>query len=187
KDEDGNPVFTYGSQAVAVDTAVHSRTLNYSLQGKTGIFFEVIPHVALESCELEIQAGASSVAGTGPDGLPILAQRTLATQLTAPSGRPIVLSGLSRVTRIKGNQRMPILGKIPVIGYLAGGETWAQRESQIVFVLTPTIVSAAESTVAMNDQHRGAIGKAKGTEPLLPPSNPLGFDQWLLGREAPAP
>jgi len=166
---------------------VHNRTLSYSLQGKTGIFFEVIPHVALESCELEIAAGASSVAGNGPDGLPILAQRTLATQITVPNGRTIVLTGLSRVTRINDNARMPILGKIPVLGYLFGGETGAQRQTQVVFVLTPTIISASDSAITMGQQARETIAAAKGEKQIVRPSNPLGFDQWLLGREAPAP
>jgi type II secretory pathway component GspD/PulD (secretin) len=136
---------------------------------------------------LEISAGVSSVAGTGPDGLPILAQRTVATQMVAANGRPIVLSGLSRVTSIRNNARMPILGKIPVVGYLAGGETDAQRETQIVFVLTPTIISGSESAITMAAQARNAIASAKGEQPIRPPANPLGFDQWLLSREAPAP
>jgi hypothetical protein len=184
---DGNPVFVYSNQTVPVDAAIHNRTLHYSLQGKTGLFFEVIPHVALESCELEIQAGASSVAGTAPDGLPVLAQRTLATQLTAPNGQPIVLTGLSRVNKIHMNARMPIVGKIPVLGYLAGGETATQRETQIVFVLTPTIISGSESAITLANRAREVIAAAQGSKPIRPPANPFGFDQWLLGREAPAP
>jgi Flp pilus assembly secretin CpaC len=187
RDEDGNPRFTYNNTPKTVDTPVHNRTLNYSLQGKTGIFLEVIPHVGLESCELEVTAGASSVAGNGPDGLPILAQRTLATQLTVPNGRPIVLAGLSRKTRINDSARMPILGKIPILGYLAGGETGAQRETQVVFVLTPTIISGSESAITMGAQARDVIAAAKGTKPFSPPANRLGFDQWLLGNESPAP
>ena len=82
---------------------------------------------------------------------------------------------------------MPILGKIPVVGYLAGGETDAQRETQIVFVLTPTIISGSESAITMAAQARNVIASARGENPIRPPANPLGFDQWLLGREAPAP
>jgi len=187
RDEDGNPRFVYDTTAIAVDTPIHNRTLHYSLQGKTGIFFEVIPHVALESCELEIHAGASSVAGAGPDGLPLLVQRTLATQLTVPNGRPIVLAGLSRKTRINDTARMPILGKIPILGYLAGGESGTRRDTQVVFVLTPTIITGSESAVTMGAKAREAIAAARGATPLVPPANRLGFDQWLLGNESPAP
>ncbi len=183
RDNDGNPSFTYDDTQIEVDTAVHNRTLRYSLRGKVGLFLEVIPHVALEACELEIQAGASSVAGVGPDGLPILAQRTISAQVTAFNGKPIVLSGLSRMTRINTNARMPILGKIPVLGYLFGGETGAQRETQIVFVLTPTILAASDSAVAMARQSADVMAKAKGEIAVTPPRNPLGFDQWLLGNE----
>jgi len=186
-DADGNPTFTHNNQAVTVDTPVHNRTLDYSLQGKTGIFFEVIPHVGLESCEMEINAGVSSVAGHAPDGLPILAQRTLSTQIVAPNGQPIVLTGLSRKTRVNNSARMPLLGKIPVLGYLFGGETGAQRETQVVFVLTPTIIAGADSAIAMSTRARETIAVAKGEKPIHPPRSPLGFDQWLLDREAPAP
>ncbi|MCX8035479.1 MAG: type II and III secretion system protein [Candidatus Sumerlaeia bacterium] len=183
RDDDGNPTFTYSPNPITVDTPVHSRTLQYGLRGKTGLFFEVIPHVALDACELEIVAGASSLAGTGPDGLPILAQRTISAQISVPNGQPIVLSGLSRVTRVHNNARMPILGKIPILGYVFGGEMGVQRETQVVFILTPTIIAASDSAVTLGHQAREAIARVKGEIKTMPPRHPLGFDQWLLGEE----
>jgi len=187
-DSQGNPRFTYYvNEPVAVDTPIHNRTLEYEMAGKVGVFFEVIPHVACEACELEIQAGVSSVAGYGPDGLPILSQRILSTQLVARNHQPIVLSGLSRVTSVRNNARMPILGKIPILGYLAGGETDVQQKTEVVFVIKPTIITGSESSVALGAQPRWVMALAEGKAKLRPPTDPLGFDQWLLDREAPMP
>jgi hypothetical protein len=186
-DNDGNPQFDYDDEPVAVDTHIHTRTLDSVMQGKVGIFFQVVPHIAQQSCELEIEAGVSSVAGYAPDGLAILAQRTVATQLVAQSGQPLVLSGLTRRTDIRNNARMPFLGKIPILGYLAGGETDAKRETQVVFVIKPTIITSAESQITVTDRARKVMSRASGEGDLDPPANPMGFDQWLLDREAPVP
>jgi len=195
-DADGNPRFDYNEDPVTVDTHIHRRTLDVVMAGKVGVFFQVVPHVAQQSCELEIEAGVSSVAGNTPEGLPILSQRTMTAQVVARDGQPLVLAGLTRKIDIRNNARMPILGKIPIIGYLVGGETDAQRETQVVFVIRPTIIALAPgedpalygAKLAKTRQGRdGTIRLAGGEGMLKPPSNPMGFDQWLFDREQPAP
>lgn len=195
-DQYGNPDFDYDNDPVTVDTHVHRRTLDVVMQGKTGIFFQVIPHVAQESCELEIEAGISSVAGYTPEGLPILSQRTMSAQVVAQNGQPLVLTGLTREINIRNNARMPILGKIPILGYLVGGETDAKRKTQVVFVIQPTIVALGPDEdpaiwraklARIRQAHDGLIRLATGEDTLTPPQNALGFDQWLLDHEAPAP
>lgn len=187
KDQWGNPAFDYDDEPVEVDTHVHDRTLEVRMEGKTGIFMECIPHVALESCELEVAIGVSTLAGYMPGGMPILSQRIVESEFSVPNGQPIVLGGMTRKTKIKNNARMPWLGKIPIAGYLVGGETNALRETRVVFVITPRIITSSDSQVTLGSQEKVTIAQAKGTKNIEPPKNPMGFDQWLLDKEQPMP
>jgi len=186
EDAFGNPAFTYDGEDVPVDIPLHDRTLELRMAGKTGIFVEIIPHVAMKAVELEIEAGVSSLAGYAPDGLPILSKRLVSTQVVAPDGAPIVLGGLTRRDAIDQSQRMPILGKIPIVGYLAGGETGARRETQVLIVLTPTIL-AGPTPGRVTEEAQRIMNLATGEGDLDAPRTWFGFDQWLLDRELPIP
>jgi pilus assembly protein CpaC len=65
----------------------------------------------------------------------------LSTDVISQSGESIVLGGLlSRVTT-KNIQKIPILGDIPILGQLFRSTSYQRADSDVVFVMTPTIVT----------------------------------------------
>jgi pilus assembly protein CpaC len=65
----------------------------------------------------------------------------LSTDVITQSGESIVLGGLlSRVTS-KNIQKIPVLGDIPILGQLFRSVSYQRQDSDVIFVMTPTIVT----------------------------------------------
>ena len=73
--------------------------------------------------------------------IPALKISRLSTDVITQSGESIVLGGLlSRVTT-KNIQKIPILGDLPILGQLFRSTSYQKTDSDVVFVMTPTIVN----------------------------------------------
>jgi type IV pilus assembly protein PilQ len=88
------------------------------------------------------------VGGTnGVDGqiaLPRVASSTLATTVLLRSGQTAVLGGLKSKTDTKTTTQLPLLGDIPLLGYLFKNESQQQVTSTLLIFVTPQIIRSAE-------------------------------------------
>ncbi len=66
--------------------------------------------------------------------------RRIETRVLIPSGNTLVLGGLVQDDIRSGNVKVPILGDIPVLGYLFRSDSKARQKSNLLVFLTPTIV-----------------------------------------------
>lgn len=66
--------------------------------------------------------------------------RRIETRVMIPSGNTLVLGGLVQDDVRDGNVKVPVLGDIPVIGYLFRSDTRSRQKSNLLVFLTPTIV-----------------------------------------------
>jgi type II secretory pathway component GspD/PulD (secretin) len=66
--------------------------------------------------------------------------RRMETRVMIPSGHTLVLGGLVQDDVRKGNTKVPVLGDIPVFGYLFRSDTKSRQKSNLIVFLTPTIV-----------------------------------------------
>ena len=78
---------------------------------------------------------------------------------------------------IKSTKKIPLLGDLPVIGWVFGGETDYLQKSILVVALTPSIVTDFSGKTAADDT---IMAKATGKTPVKIPSVKVGFDQYLL-------
>ncbi len=63
--------------------------------------------------------------------------RKAVTTLTVRDGSPIVIGGLIRTEERTQTVKIPLLGDIPIIGYLFRRDQTTQTTSEVVFVVTP--------------------------------------------------
>lgn len=74
---------------------------------------------------------------------PALATRRVRTAFTVYAGQTIALSGLLSADAAKDVQRVPGLGRIPVLGELFKSRAWQSRETELVVFVTPTLAPVA--------------------------------------------
>jgi len=66
--------------------------------------------------------------------------RKIETRVMIPSGNTLVLGGLVQDDIRTGNTKVPVLGDLPVAGYLFRSDTRSRQKSNLIVFLTPTIV-----------------------------------------------
>ena len=70
--------------------------------------------------------------------------RRIETQVLVPSGNTLVLGGLMQDDTSSSSTKVPILGDIPVLGYLFRSSTKARLKSNLLIFITPTIVKDSD-------------------------------------------
>lgn len=159
------------------------RTLRYREAGdKVGLQLTIVPYVALESMELEISVDVSSVSGYTPKGNPILGVRSVFDYVRLVDGKDFVMGGIARETIVRQKNGVPVLHKLPVVGWMFGRESNVKRETELVVVVTPRFLLGAESDLEMPEEAKTIMDLATGEQPLEIPKNPFGFDMWLMDK-----
>lgn len=111
----------------------------------TGIKLVVTPYVLMDDIiQIDITAEVSFVSGfieTGQTGIlnPIISERTASTVINVRDGQPFAIGGLKLTNKIERVTRIPLLGDIPLLGYLFKTESLTDRQSKVIFLVKPTL------------------------------------------------
>jgi type II secretory pathway component GspD/PulD (secretin) len=111
----------------------------------TGIKLIVTPYVLMDDIiQIDLTAEVSFVSGfieTGQTGIlnPIISERTASTVINVRDGQPFAIGGLKLTNKVSRASRIPILGDIPILGYLFKTESLVDRQSKVVFLIKPTL------------------------------------------------
>ncbi|GAC1395349.1 MAG: hypothetical protein NVS1B2_21540 [Vulcanimicrobiaceae bacterium] len=73
--------------------------------------------------------------------IPALKTSKISTDVITRDGESIVMGGLLRRQESKNVQKFPLLGDLPILGQLFRSTTYQKSESDVIFVMTPTIVT----------------------------------------------
>ncbi len=73
--------------------------------------------------------------------VPALKTSKLSTDVITRNGESIVMGGLLRRQEQKTVQKFPLLGDLPILGALFRSTAYIKNESDVIFVMTPTIVT----------------------------------------------
>ena len=106
-------------------------------QAETGVIMTILPNLAANSMNLEVEASVHSLVGWTTGGLPIINHRNTSASVNARPNETITISGLRRDYVTKADERVPILGYIPFVGYLFRHEIDVKKSSEILILLTP--------------------------------------------------
>lgn len=99
---------------------------------------------------LEIDQDIEDVAGTDPStSTPITSKRQAKTTVVVDDQQTIVIGGLMRDNTTQGENKIPILGDIPVLGWLFKTKNTSTQKINLILVLTPYIVRSADDFQAI--------------------------------------
>jgi len=133
-------------KAVATTT-----TVSFSYEYKTtGIKLVIVPHLLPGNIiQIQVSAEVSQVTGTetvelveGPVQLPVISRRNISTKLRVEDGKDFILGGLLTFSDIEVVSKVPLLGDIPILGYLFRNKSISKAKSDIIFKITPRVVRA---------------------------------------------
>lgn len=104
-----------------------------ALLGSGAVEAKVTPEVS----DLDFQDGVAS----GGFVIPSLRTSRLTTDVVTQSGESIVLGGMMRRVEQRTIQKIPLLSELPIIGQLFRSTRYQTQQTDIVFVMTPTVVT----------------------------------------------
>jgi general secretion pathway protein D len=136
--------------------------------------------------QLKIELESSSLSGDSGDANSLITnKRTVNTNVLIEDGGIVVIGGLIQDSDIRGEQRVPYLGRIPILGQLFKTRSRQNDKTNLMVFIRPKILydgvqTAIETGAKYNyirDEQRAA-GRSKGEilpllpftkEPVLPP------------------
>ena len=130
---------------------------------------------------------------------PVIDKRSLDSNVLIHSGDTLAIGGLLQDEQTKGRTKVPVLGDIPILGYLFQEKLTQRNKRNLLIFVTPTIIEQGYGT-GLEDQvsglnHSGEEyadpngwrNNAKGAKRLVPTSNRQLAADYPTPGVAPAP
>ncbi|RZU36945.1 type II secretion system protein D (GspD) [Fluviicoccus keumensis] len=119
-----------------------------------GITLKVVPHIGEGGAvrlevEQEVSSVVPSVSGVNSADL-ITNKRSIKTTILADDGQTIVLGGLIQDDSKLSVSEVPLLGKVPVLGYLFRSKSNSKTKRNLLVFLQPQILRDSESALAIS-------------------------------------
>jgi general secretion pathway protein D len=108
---------------------------------KLSLSLNVTPHISgNEMVRLELDGEIKELGEKDPELGPTWTERKLKTQVVVRDQQSVVLGGLIQESIVYGETKVPILGDIPVLGYLFKVTTKTKRKGNLLILLTPYVI-----------------------------------------------
>ena len=144
---------------------------------EVGTILKITPQINEgDSVMLKIEQESSSIAATSSGAVDLVTnKRTISTHVLIEDGGTVVLGGLIQDSQTGGEQRVPFLGRIPVVGEAFKSRSAKKTKTNLMVFIQPRIlrdgIDAAFETNQkynyMRDQQR-KLGPQREVLPLLP-------------------
>ncbi|MCG2713192.1 MAG: secretin and TonB N-terminal domain-containing protein [Candidatus Omnitrophica bacterium] len=123
----------------------------------TGLQMDVIPTINDDGfISLKLKTEVSSVINTlvtsSNNRIPIVDTSVAETTVLVKDGGTIIIGGLRKEEKIKIEKRVPILSKIPVLGQLFKTKNESNNVTELLIMLTPTIISGEALITAAGEE-----------------------------------
>lgn len=147
--------------SVSVNTGISDSTYSQVQYLDTGVILKVRPRITRDGVVfLDIVQEVSS-AGATPSGCdptkstcnPPINTRKISTEAALQSGDTIMLAGLITNSDEDGSSGIPGLSRLPIVGGLFGSKVRKNKRSEVIVLLTPTIVRNAGEARRLTDEY----------------------------------
>ncbi len=135
---------------------------------ETGVILKVRPRVTRDGMVfLDIVQEVSSPGDVADDnGNVRINTRKIKTEAAVQAGDTVMLAGLISDTLSKGSVGLPGLSRLPIVGGLFGTQTSRKERSEVIVLLTPTIVRNPLEARKLTDEYGQ---KFRALDPLRAP------------------
>lgn len=136
----------------------------------TGVILTVKPRISRDGTVfMEIDQEVSSPGRVSVGGNREVDSRSLVTEAAIKSGETVMLAGLIIDNKTKGTSGLPGLSRIPIIGGLFGTQTDFSDRSEVIILVTPTVIRDPNEARRLTDEYGERF---RALDPLrAPPRN----------------
>lgn len=150
-------------QEIAVPTSNRisdtSNTQYISYEYKSvGVKLKITPHITKkENITMDVYQEVNQVIGdttisSGTLIPPKLGKRDIKTKITVADGKTIVIGGLIKNEKNVAETKIPVLGDIPLLGWLFKRKTVSNSKTNLLVFITPHIMTKQEKYNAVTEQ-----------------------------------
>lgn len=134
-----------------------------------GIELTVTPHVYdKKEVRMEVAQNISNVldstVGSSTFADVVTSKRSIETTVLASSGETIVLGGLIQDNANRSENRVPVLGSIPVIGNLFKSRSKRQIKTNLMVFIRPTVIANKDQSSELTRAKLNGIWEVGGSE-----------------------
>lgn len=128
-----------------------------------GTKLKVTPHINADNeVKLVLNPSIEAITDAGPTGTefaPTIAKREVVTTVTIPNRSTVVISGLIREDTVKQESKIPLLGDIPLLGFLFRSTKDRLQRTNLLILVTPHIIHDMKDAEAVKEalENRSSI------------------------------
>jgi len=137
------PVVTTQTERTATEQPIFDKTIQYR---DTGIILEVTPKINANgviildvSQEVSTADTAANVSGINS---PVINKRELKTKLAVKDGQSILMGGLIQQQQDNGENGVPLLKDVPVLGNLFKFQSQRNDKTELLVMITPYVIDS---------------------------------------------
>ena len=120
-----------------------------SIQANTRL--NVTPRVTNDgSVLMKLDLSRDIISQANPQA-PVTEPRTMNTEVIVDSGSTLVIGGVLNLDESRTESGIPILRKIPLIGWLFGSESTQKTKTELMFFVTPRVLNQKKTALANPD------------------------------------
>ena len=144
---------------------------------EVGTLLKVTPQINEgDSVMLKIEQESSSIAASSAGAVDLITnKRTISTRVLIEDGGTVVLGGLIQDSQTGGEQRVPFLGRIPVLGEAFRTRSAKKTKTNLMVFIQPRILrDGLDATIETNQKYnyirdeQRRLGPQREVLPLLP-------------------
>ncbi|MCP4745719.1 MAG: EscC/YscC/HrcC family type III secretion system outer membrane ring protein [Desulfobacteraceae bacterium] len=141
-----------------------------------GIYLRVTPHIIVSEGRRKIKISVviedGSVSDELVDDIPQIERSVITTQAVIEENTNLLIGGIINKSDVESVEKVPILGNIPLLGYLFRHKKTKQLKNERLFLITPRIVDFKTQTLTADGEDSSKIthGAAASAEKKFPVS-----------------
>jgi general secretion pathway protein D len=169
------PYLSQTSQSTLTQNAPIVNSINYQ---QTGVVMQVTPRVNSGGLvTLDVVQDVSDVSNTiTTQGInsPTFLDRNVTSRVVVQDGQTIGLAGLIRDSATVGNQGIPWLKDVPILGFFAGNQNNARQRTELLILITPHVIYDQRNARALTEDLREQLINAAAVPDELNGLRPSG-------------
>jgi general secretion pathway protein D len=146
-------------QSTITETGVERLSFQYR---DAGIKLKITPNINEKGVvALELDQEVSEISGSTANGQPTFVTRTAKTTVSVRDGQTLAIGGLIQESETATQAGIPILSKIPILGYLFRSSGTRQAKTELVILITPHVITSMEDGDSVTRAFTGRMSDLK--------------------------